>query len=112
MSAMDLMADHDPLSGLESLIECAEDRRIAERVEPRCVLRVSYGFGIQRAAQFGLLRSRPANWVTRENGYTSRNVDRAELCMNCDFTVDGELWQPDPDRSIALSAERVVLVRA
>ncbi len=33
--------------------------------------------------------------------------------MNCGFTVDGELWQPDSDRSIALTAERVVhFVRA
>jgi hypothetical protein len=46
--------------------------------------------------------------VTPENGYTSRNVEHAELRMSCGFTVDGELWQPDPDRSIALSAERVV----
>ena len=230
MSAMDLVADSDPLRGLESLIECAEDGRIAERVEPRRVLRVSYGYGIQRAAQYGmffgagiikraielnhrlfdkegqrmvvegvpgatlvtagllgraitgdksgiltpdkiqilldgeavhqgefrvvmastlsrlfsrmrpfwgqgpggvrftsiaapsknigraslgLLRGKPADWVTPENGYTSRNVERAELRMNCGFTVDGELWQPDPDRSIELSAERVVhFVRA
>jgi diacylglycerol kinase (ATP) len=230
MSAMDLAADRDPLRGLESLIECAEDGRIAERVEPRRVLRVSYGYGVQRAAQYGMffgagiikramelnhrlfdkegqrhpiegvagatlvtagllgraitgdrsgiltpdkvqimldgesidhgefhlvmastlsrlfsrmrpfwgqgpggvrftsiaapcekigkaaigmLRGKPADWVTPENGYTSRNVERAELRMNCGFTVDGELWQPDPDRSIALSAERVVhFVRA
>jgi len=227
---MDLVADSDPLRGLESLIECAEDGRIAERVEPRRVLRVSYGYGIQRAAQYGmffgagiikraielnhrlfdkegqrmvvegvpgatlvtagllgraitgdksgiltpdkiqilldgeavhqgefrvvmastlsrlfsrmrpfwgqgpggvrftsiaapsknigraslgLIRGKPANWVTPENGYTSRNVERAELRMNCGFTVDGELWQPDSDRSIELSAERVVhFVRA
>ena len=230
MSAMDLVADSDPLRGLESLIECAEDGRIAERVEPRRVLRVSYGYGIQRAAQYGmffgagiikraielnhrlfdkegqrmvvegvpgatlvtagllgraitgdksgiltpdkiqilldgeavhqgefrvvmastlsrlfsrmrpfwgqgpggvrftsiaapsknigraslgLIRGKPADWVTPENGYTSRNVERAELRMNCGFTVDGELWQPDSDRSIELSAERVVhFVRA
>lgn len=230
MSAMDLVADRDPLRGLESLIECAEDGRIAERVEPRRVLRVSYGYGIQRAAQYGMffgagiikraielnhrlfdkegqrhlvegvpgatlvtagllgrvitgdqsgilapdkvlilldgeavgqgefhlvmastlsrlfsrmrpfwgqgpggvrftaiaapcdrigraaigmLRGKPADWVTPKAGYTSRNVEHAELRMNCGFTVDGELWQPDPDRSIALSAERVVhFVRA
>lgn len=230
MSAMDLGADKDPLRGLEALIDCAEDGRIAERVEPRRVLRVSYGYGIERAAQYGmffgagiikraielnhrlfdeegqrntlegvpgatlvtagligrmmtgdhtgiltpdkvqillddeavdqgefhlvmastlsrlfsrmrpfwgqgpggvrftsiaapcenfgkaaagLLRGKPSSWVTPETGYTSRNVDRAELRMSCGFTVDGELWQPDPDRSIALSAERVVhFVRA
>ena len=64
-------------------------------------------------AALGLIRGKPADWVTPENGYTSRNVERAELRMNCGFTVDGELWQPDPDRSIELSAERVVhFVRA
>ncbi|MGY8738507.1 MAG: diacylglycerol kinase family protein [bacterium] len=64
-------------------------------------------------ASLGLIRGKPANWVTPENGYTSRNVERAELRMNCGFTVDGELWQPDSDRSIELSAERVVhFVRA
>lgn len=230
MSAMDLAADRDPLRGLAELIACAEDGRIAERVEPRRVLRVSYGYGIQRASQYGMffgaglikraielnhrlfdqkgqravvegvpgatmvtasligravtgdtsgiltpdkvqilldgeavdqgefhlviastlshlfarmrpfwgqgpggvrftsiaapceklcrsalgvLRGKPADWVTPENGFTSRNVERAELRMSCGFTVDGELWQPDPDRSIALSAERVVhFVRA
>ena len=230
MSAMDLTADKDPLRGLESLIECAQDGRIAERVEPRRVLRVSYGYGVQRPAQYGMffgagiikraielnhelfdktgqrsivegvpgatlvtaslvgrmisgdksgiltpdkvqilldgeaveqgefhlvmastlsrlfsrmrpfwgqgpggvrftsiaapctsfgqasvgiLRGKPAEWVNEENGYTSRQVECAELRMNCGFTVDGELWQPDPDRSIALSAETVVhFVRA
>ena len=233
MSAMDLAADRDPLRGLAELIACAEDGRIAERVEPRRVLRVSYGHGIygsQRAAQYGMffgagmikraielnhrlfdqenqrrviegvpgatlvtagllgrlitgdksgilapdkvqilldgqsveqgefhmiiastlsrlfarmrpfwgqgpggvrftafaapserfgaaalgiLRGKPASWVTPEKGYTSRNVEQAELRMNCGFTVDGELWQPDSDRSIALTAERVVhFVRA
>ena len=230
MSAMDLQADRDPLRGLAELIACAEDGRIAERVEPRRVLRVSYGHGAQRAAQYGmffgagiikraielnhrlfdqdghrmlvegvpgatlvtagligrlitgdksgiltpdkiqilldgepvdrgefhlviastlsrlfarmrpfwgqgpggvrftsiaapcekfgkaaigLIRGKPANWVTPENGYTSQNVDRAEFRMNCGFTVDGELWQPDSDRSISLTAKRVVhFVRA
>jgi len=61
----------------------------------------------------GILRGNPPAWVNPKTGYTSRNVDRAELRMSCGFTVDGELWQPDPDRSIALSAERVVhFVRA
>jgi diacylglycerol kinase (ATP) len=233
MSAMDLAADRDPLRGLAELIACAEDGRIAERVEPRRVLRVSYGHGThgsQRPAQYGMffgaglikraielnhklfdqdsqraivegvpgatlvtagllgrmitgdksgilapdkvqilldgqpidqgefhlviastlsrlfarmrpfygqgpggvrftsiaspcervgaaaigiLRGKPAAWVTPEAGYTSRNVERAELRMNCGFTVDGELWEPDSDRSIALTAERVVhFVRA
>jgi len=230
MSAMDLGARKDPLRGLGELIACADDGRIAERVEPRRVLRISYGYGIERAAQYGMffgagiikraielnhrlfdaedtklavegvpgatlvtaslvgrlitgdktgilapdkvqilldgeavdqgefhlvmastlsrlfsrmrpfwgrgpggvrftsiaapcqsfgraavgvIRGKPADWVTPEAGYTSRNVDHAELRMSCGFTVDGELWQPDPDRSVALSAESVVhFVRA
>lgn len=230
MSAMDLDAHKDPLHGLSELIACAEDGRIAERVEPRRVLRVSYGFGAHREAQYGMffgagiikraielnhrlfdkdgqrslvegvpgatlvtagllgrmitgdhsgiltpdkvqilldgeevghgefhlvmastlsrlfarmrpfwgqgpggvrftsiaapserigraivgmVRGKPADWVTPEAGYTSRNVEHAEFRMSCGFTVDGELWQPDPDRSVALSAERVVhFVRA
>jgi hypothetical protein len=230
MSALDLGARKDPLRGIGELIACAEDGRIAERVEPRRVLRISYGYGIERAAQYGMffgagiikraielnhrlfdnngqkslvegvpgatlvtaglvgrmmtgdhsgilapdkvqillddeavaqgefhlvmastlsrlfarmrpfwgqgpggvrftsiaapcksftraapgvIRGRPADWVTPETGYLSRNVDHAELRMNCGFTVDGELWQPDPDRSVALSAESVVhFVRA
>jgi hypothetical protein len=64
-------------------------------------------------ASVGLIRGKPAAWVNPENGYTSRNVEQAELRMNCGFTVDGELWQPDPNRNIALSAETVVhFVRA
>jgi diacylglycerol kinase (ATP) len=230
MSALDLAARKDPLEGFAELIASAEDGRIGERVEPRRVLRISYGYGFQRTAQYGMffgagiikraielnhrlfdnnseksfvegvpgatlvtaglvgraitgdrsgilapdkvqilldgeeveqgefhlvmastlsrlfarmrpfwgqgpggvrftsvaapckrigfaapgiLRGNPAEWVNPTNGYTSRNVDRAELRMNCGFTVDGELWQPDPDRSVAISAESVVhFVRA
>ncbi len=230
MSALDVGADKDPLRGVAELLACAEDGRIAERVEPRRVLRVSYGYGIERAVQYGMffgagiikraielnhrlfdtedektfvegvpgatlvtagligrlitgdrtgiltpdkvqilldgeahehgefnlvmastlsrlfarmrpfwgqgpggvrftsiaapckrfglaapgiLRGNPADWVDGDHGYVSRNVDRAELRMGCGFTVDGELWQPDPDRSVALSAESVVhFVRA
>jgi len=230
MSALDLGAHRNPLRGLAELIDCAEDGRIAERVEPRRVLHVSYGYGITRTSQYGMffgaglikraidlnhrlfdnddqkllvegvpgatlvtagligraitgdnsgilapdkvqilldgeevaqgefhlviastlsrlfarmrpfwgqgpggvrftsiaspahrigaaavgiLRGQPRDWVTPGNGYTSRNVDHAELRMGCGFTVDGELWQPDSDRGISLTAERVVhFVRA
>ena len=47
-----------------------------------------------------------------ENGYTSRNVDRAELRMDCGFTVDGEIFEPEPDEIVTLSADhRVTFVR-
>lgn len=230
MSAMDLGADRNALRGLAAMIASAREGRIAERVEPRRVLRIAYGYGFERQVQYGMffgaglikraielnhrlfdqdgqrsvvegvpgatlvtagllgrvitgdqsgiltpdkvqiqldgeelhqgeyhlviastlsrlfarmrpfwgkgpggvrftsvaapcerfgkaaigmLRGRPSDWVTEEKGYTSRNVDHAELRMSCGFTVDGELWQPDPDHSVALSAERVVhFVRA
>lgn len=233
MTAMDLASHRDPVRGLEKLIACAGDGRIAERVEPRRVLRVSYGHGpngSERAVQYGMffgagiikraielnhklfnndgqrnlaegvpgatlvtaglvgrlitgdrtgiltpdkirilldgyevdqgefnlvmastlsrlfarmrpfwgqgpggvrftalaaptknfgkaaigvIRGKPANWVTPEAGYLSQNVEHAELRMNCGFTVDGELWQPDSERSIALTADQVIhFVRA
>jgi hypothetical protein len=64
-------------------------------------------------AAIGILRGIPANGVTPEAGYTSRNVQHVELRMNCGFTVDGELWQPNAERSITLTAEQVIhFVRA
>ena len=52
---MDLERRQGPARAVSAaLLDCAEDGRIAERVEPRRVLRVSYGYGIQRAAQYGM----------------------------------------------------------
>ena len=61
----------------------------------------------------GILRGRPGSWVTPDNGYTSANVKRAELEMDCGFTVDGELVAPAASRNVTLSADqRVRFVRA
>ncbi len=61
----------------------------------------------------GMLRGRPGNLVTEENGYTSRNVRRVELRLDCGFTVDGELIEPEAGRIINITADQGVrFVRA
>ena len=61
----------------------------------------------------GMLRGRPARHVTDQNGYTSRNVGRAELRADCGFTVDGELIRPEPGRILSITADQGVrFVRA
>lgn len=61
----------------------------------------------------GIMRGRPRSWVTPEAGYVSRNAARTELRLDCGFTVDGELVDPQPDRTVTLTADRTVsFVRA
>ena len=56
------------------------------------------------SAAVGILRGRPQPWVRPENGYTSENVQVAELRMSCGFTVDGELHDPGPDAIVSVTA--------
>jgi diacylglycerol kinase (ATP) len=61
----------------------------------------------------GIMRGKPGVHVTEENGYLSRNVKRAEMRVDCGFTVDGELVQPDPGCVVSLTADDCVqFVRA
>lgn len=53
----------------------------------------------------GILRGRPAAFVTPENGYTSRNVKCADLRLDCGFTVDGELVPEEPGRILTITAD-------
>jgi hypothetical protein len=46
--------------------------------------------------------------VGPETGYESRNVRRADLKLDCGFTVDGELFDPEPGRTLSLTADTVV----
>lgn len=47
------------------------------------------------------------------SGYDSRNVEQLSLRMDCGFTIDGELFDPRPDRVLRLSTDRrVQFVRA
>ena len=54
----------------------------------------------------GILAGRPARWLAPERGYASARVERAELRISCGFTVDGELFAPEPEEEIELGADR------
>ncbi|MCP5040063.1 MAG: hypothetical protein GY944_03470 [bacterium] len=56
----------------------------------------------------GILRGKPRAHVTEENGYISRNAGRVELSLDCGFTVDGELFDPEPGRRVELTADDTV----
>jgi len=61
----------------------------------------------------GMLRGRPGRRVRPEGGYTSRNVHRAELHIDCGVCIDGELFPTRRDRVVQIEADRRVrFVRA
>jgi diacylglycerol kinase family enzyme len=61
----------------------------------------------------GILKGRPRSFVKPENGYTSRNVDTAELRLDAGFTVDGEIVEPRSNEVIRITGDRrVSFVRA
>ena len=75
----------------------------------------SVAYGAQRMGRTipRILWGRPSARATPENGYTSRNVDRAELRFNCGYTIDGEIFPAEPDEKVSLSADRrITFVRA
>jgi hypothetical protein len=66
-----------------------------------------------RSAVPGILRGKPKSFVKPENGFTSRNAERAELRLDCGFTVDGEFFEPISDEVVTITADRrVAFVRA
>jgi hypothetical protein len=66
-----------------------------------------------RSAFPGILRGRPKSFVTPEHGFTSENSERAELRLDCGFTVDGEFFEPINDEVVTITADRrVTFVRA
>jgi diacylglycerol kinase (ATP) len=65
------------------------------------------------AAAPGILRGKPRSFVKPAAGYTSRNVDVAELRIDAGFTVDGETIQPRSGEIVRISGDRRVrFVRA
>ena len=61
----------------------------------------------------GILCGRPSRFVTPANGYYSENGDRAWMRLGCGYTIDGEIFDPLPDESVKLEADRrIQLVRA
>ncbi len=43
-----------------------------------------------------LMRGRTYRHATPQNGYYSNNADKIELTMNTKFTLDGQIYTPDP----------------
>lgn len=60
------------------------------------------------ASLTGILRGKPPAHVTEENGYISRNARRVELSLDCGFTVDGELFDPEHGCRVELTADDTV----
>jgi len=59
-----------------------------------------------------VLAGRPPVSLEPEGAFTSRNVDSAEMRLSAGFTIDGEVFPPEPDQVVTLSAdERVGFVR-
>lgn len=68
--------------------------------------------GLWRAAP-GILRGRPSPRRRSENGYTSRNVHELVLQLDAGLVLDGELFDPHPDRVVRVGAvEGVRFLRA
>jgi diacylglycerol kinase family enzyme len=61
----------------------------------------------------GILRGKPRSFVRPEAGYTSRNVEVAELRIDDGFTVDGEIIPPRSGEIVRISGDRRIrFVRA
>jgi hypothetical protein len=61
----------------------------------------------------GILRGRPPEWATPENGYRSFNVHEFVMQLDAGLVIDGELFDPVPDRVVRVTAiEGVEFLRA
>lgn len=61
----------------------------------------------------GILAGRAPASATPERGYTSENVERAELHFDCGFTIDGEIFPERSDETVTLTGDRrTTFVRA
>ncbi|MDJ0866568.1 MAG: diacylglycerol kinase family protein [Myxococcota bacterium] len=61
----------------------------------------------------GVLFGHPPRWTRPENGYVSRNVREAAIQLDAGLVLDGELYAPEPDRVVKVSAvEGVRFLRA
>jgi hypothetical protein len=68
--------------------------------------------GLARALP-GILAGRPGSQVQEHLGYVSRNADRLDLCLDCGFTIDGELVAPGTERIVSLTSDnRIPFVQA
>jgi diacylglycerol kinase (ATP) len=68
--------------------------------------------GLARAA-LGVMRGRPPRHVRPETGYHSSNVHECLLELDAGLVLDGELFPPEADRRVRLTApDRMRFVRA
>lgn len=64
-------------------------------------------------AALPVLTGHPRPWLTPEAGFTSLRTERVRMRIQCGFTVDGELFDPEPEEAIELSSDdRITFVRA
>ncbi len=64
-------------------------------------------------AVWKVLRGLPPPSFALDSGYCSHNVERLTLQMDCGFTIDGELFGPQPGRTLHLAADhRLRFIRA
>ncbi len=83
--------------------------------EDAAVRFTSIAAGAKRSlpAALKILRGLPPLPSVSASGYCSRNAERVTLHMDCGFTIDGELFDPEPGRILRLEADhRLRFVRA
>ena len=56
-------------------------------------------------AVWKVLRGLPPPRFALDSGYCSHNVERLTLQMDCGYTIDGELFEPQPGRTLHLAAD-------
>ena len=65
------------------------------------------------AAVWKVLRGLPPPPFALDSGYCSHNVERLTLRMDCGYTIDGELFEPQPGRTLHLATDhRLRFIRA
>ncbi len=57
-------------------------------------------------AVWKVLRGLPPPPFVLDSGYCSHNVERLTMQLDCGFTVDGELFEPHPGRTLHLATDR------
>ncbi len=64
-------------------------------------------------AAWKVLRGLPPPPFALDSGYCSHNVERLTMQMDCGFTIDGELFEPQPGRTLHLATDhRLRFIRA
>ena len=54
------------------------------------------------ASAVSILRGKPNHLVREDNGFFSYKATTVELHLDSGFTLDGELFEPEPDQPVVL----------